>query len=41
MQCWLIRNLISIGSEVFENKIEKFLIPQTVERIKEYLDKLS
>jgi len=28
-------------SEVFENKIEKFLIPQTVERIKEYLDKLS
>jgi len=28
-------------SEIFEVKIEKFLIPQTVERIKEYLDKLS
>lgn len=27
-------------SELFENKIEKFLIPQTVERIKEYLGKL-
>ena len=26
--------------EVFENKIERFLIPQTVERIKEYLNKL-
>lgn len=28
-------------SELFETKIEKFLIPQTVERIKEYLSKLS
>lgn len=28
-------------SELFENKIEKFLIPQTVERIKEYLGKLN
>jgi len=28
-------------SELFENKIEKFLIPQTVERIKEYLSKLN
>jgi hypothetical protein len=27
-------------SELFENKIEKFLIPQTVDRIKEYLKKL-
>lgn len=27
-------------SELFESKIEKFLIPQTVERIKEYLKKL-
>ena len=27
--------------ELFENKIEKFLIPQTIERIKEYLDKLE
>lgn len=27
-------------SEIFENKIEKFLIPQTVDRIKEYLNKL-
>lgn len=27
--------------EIFENKIEKFLIPQTVERIKEYLGKLE
>lgn len=26
--------------EMFETKIEKFLIPQTVERIKEYLKKL-
>lgn len=26
--------------EIFENKIEKFLIPQTIERIKEYLNKL-
>ena len=28
-------------SEIFENKIENFLIPQTVERIKEYLGKLE
>lgn len=28
-------------SELFEVKIEKFLIPQTVERIKEYLGKLD
>jgi len=28
-------------SELFENKIEKFLIPQTMERIKEYLNKLE
>jgi len=28
-------------SELFEVKIEKFLIPQTVERIKEYLAKLD
>lgn len=28
-------------SEIFETKIEKFLIPQTVERIKEYLGKLE
>jgi hypothetical protein len=27
--------------EIFEQKIEKFLIPQTVERIKEYLQKLG
>jgi hypothetical protein len=27
-------------SEIFENKIERFLIPQTIERIKEYLGKL-
>ena len=27
-------------SEIFETKIEKFLIPQTIERIKEYLEKL-
>lgn len=27
--------------ELFETKIEKFLIPQTIERIKEYLDKLQ
>tara|TARA_Y100000310_G_C20464210_1_gene706825 strand:+ start:229 stop:678 length:450 start_codon:yes stop_codon:yes gene_type:complete len=27
--------------ELFENKIEKFLIPQTIERIKEYLNKLE
>mgnify|MGYP001569946510 CR=1 FL=1 len=28
-------------SEIFEIKIEKFLIPQTIERIKEYLGKLD
>lgn len=28
-------------SELFTNKIEKFLIPQTIERIKEYLEKLE
>lgn len=28
-------------SEIFEVKVEKFLIPQTVERIKEYLEKLD
>jgi len=28
-------------SEIFENKIEKFLIPQTIDRIKEYLGKLE
>ena len=28
-------------SELFETKIEKFLIPQTVERINEYLGKLD
>jgi len=28
-------------SEIFESKIEKFLIPQTIERIKEYLVKLE
>lgn len=28
-------------SELFEMKIEKFLIPQTIERIKEYLGKLD
>ena len=28
-------------SEIFEIKVEKFLIPQTVERIKEYLGKLE
>ena len=28
-------------SELFENKIERFLIPQTIERIKEYLGKLE
>lgn len=27
--------------EIFENSIEKFIIPQTVERIKEYLDELE
>ena len=28
-------------STIFEEKIEKFLVPQTVERIKEYLGKLE
>lgn len=28
-------------SETFETKIEKFLIPQTIERIKEYLERLE
>lgn len=28
-------------SEIFESKIEKFLIPQIIERIKEYLHKLD
>ncbi|MBU0466368.1 MAG: hypothetical protein KJ718_05690 [Nanoarchaeota archaeon] len=28
-------------NEIFEAKIEKFLIPQTIERIKEYLGKLG
>ncbi len=28
-------------SEIFEVKIEKFFIPQTIERIKEYLNKLD
>jgi len=28
-------------SEIFEKKIESFLIPQTIERIKEYLKKLD
>ena len=28
-------------SEIFKNKIESFLIPQTIGRIKEYLDKLE
>ncbi len=28
-------------SELFTNKIEKFLIPQTIERIKEYLSRLD
>tara|TARA_Y100000310_G_C20697461_1_gene826700 strand:+ start:5402 stop:5851 length:450 start_codon:yes stop_codon:yes gene_type:complete len=27
--------------EIFENSIEKFVIPQTIERIKEYLDELD
>ena len=27
--------------ELFENKIEKFLVPQTIERIKEYMVKLE
>ncbi len=28
-------------SEIFESKIERFLIPQTIERIKEYLARLN
>lgn len=28
-------------SEIFQEKIEKFLIPQTIERIKEYLNELE
>jgi len=28
-------------SEIFENSIEKFVIPQTIERIKEYLIELN
>jgi hypothetical protein len=28
-------------SELFESKIERFLVPQTIERIKEYLAKLN
>lgn len=28
-------------AEIFETKIEKFLIPQTISRIKEYLDKIN
>ncbi|MEI6850238.1 MAG: hypothetical protein WCK29_04325 [archaeon] len=28
-------------SEIFESKIEKFLIPQIIERLKEYLNKLD
>ena len=28
-------------SEIFENSIEKFIIPQTIERIKEYLGELD
>lgn len=28
-------------SEIFESKIEKFLVPQIIERIKEYLKKLD
>tara|TARA_Y100000034_G_scaffold110551_1_gene142772 strand:+ start:2713 stop:3162 length:450 start_codon:yes stop_codon:yes gene_type:complete len=27
--------------EIFENNIEKFIIPQTIERIKEYLNELN
>jgi hypothetical protein len=27
--------------DIFENSIEKFIIPQTIERIKEYLDELE
>jgi len=28
-------------SEIFQRKIEKFMIPQTIERIKEYMEKLD
>jgi len=28
-------------SEIFQKKIEQFIIPQTIERIKEYLEKLD
>ena len=28
-------------SEIFENSIERFIIPQTIERIKEYLNELD
>ncbi len=28
-------------AEIFENSIERFVIPQTIERIKEYLDELE
>ncbi len=28
-------------SEIFENSIERFIIPQTIERIKEYLNELE
>ena len=28
-------------AEIFENSIEKFVIPQTIDRIKEYLDELE
>ncbi|MFH1500671.1 MAG: hypothetical protein ABIE22_01875 [archaeon] len=36
-------NLTEFGSlsEIFNSKIERFLIPQTVERIKEYLEELE
>ena len=27
--------------EIFENSIEKFVVPQTIERIKEYLNELD
>jgi len=28
-------------SELFDSKIEKFLLPQTIERVKEYLQQLD
>lgn len=34
-------NEFSKLSEIFENKIEKFLLPQILERIKEYLQELE